>query len=232
MRLFQIFLLLGSFHWALAQDDFLAKQYYNDGEYDKAVVFYEKLLEQNPQRTDYGEALIACYQQLERYVDAENYLLNEIAMGNAYPTLYIELGYNYTLQNLPQKAVEQYDLALKKIDENPSFGYGVGLRFQKYALLDYALKAYNRAMELNPKLDYNYQMARVYGEQGDIEKMYVAYLKLIGEAKASVSNVLRNIDDFITSDPENENNLKLKKILLQNAQKNPDVIWNELLSWL
>ncbi|MCJ7465716.1 MAG: tetratricopeptide repeat protein, partial [Maribacter sp.] len=47
-----------------------------------------------------------------------------------------------------------------------------------------------------------------------------------------VSNVLRNIDDFITSDPENENNLKLKKILLQNAQKNPDVIWNELLSWL
>jgi tetratricopeptide (TPR) repeat protein len=232
LRLFQILLLLGCFHWALGQDDFLAKQYFNDGEYDKAVVFYEKLLEQNPRRTDYGEALIACYQQLERYVDVENYLLNEIAQGNAYPTLYIELGYNYTLQNLPQKAVEQYDLALKKIDENPSFGYGVGLRFQKFALLDYALKAYNRAMELNPKLDYNYQMARVYGEQGDIEKMYAAYLKLLSEAKASLSNVLRSIDDFITSDPENENNLKLKKILLQNAQKNPDILWNELLSWL
>jgi tetratricopeptide (TPR) repeat protein len=232
LRLFKILLLLGSFHWALGQDDFLAKQYFNDGEYDKAVVFYEKLLEQNPRRSDYGEALIACYQQLERYVDVENYLLNEMALGNTYPTLYIELGYNYTLQHLPQKADEQYDLALKKIDENPSFGYGVGLRFQKYALLDYALKAYNRAMELNPKLDYNYQMARVYGEQGDIEKMYAAYLKLLGESKASLSNVLRSIDDFITSDPENENNLKLKKILLQNAQKNPDILWNELLSWL
>ncbi len=232
MRLFQILLLFGSLQWAFSQDDFLAKQYFNDGEYDKAVVFYERLLEQNPRRTDYGEALVACYQQLERYDAVEKYLLDEIALGNAYPTLYIELGYNYTLQNLPLKAVEQYDIALKKIDENPSFGYGVGLRFQKYALLDDALKAYNRAMELNPKLDYNYQMARIYGEQGDIEKMYVAYLKLVSESKTSLSNVLRSIDDFITSDPENENNLKFKKILLQNAQKNPDILWNELLSWL
>ena len=99
-------------------------------------------------------------------------------------------------------------------------------------LLDYALKAYTKAMELNPKLDYNYQMARIYGEQGNIEKMYASYLKLIIEGKTSKSNVLRSIDDFITSDADNENNIKLKKILLQNAQKNPDLLWNDLLSWL
>ena len=232
MRRYIFLLILLPLHLAFAQDDFLAKQYFNDGEFEKAVVFYEKLVDKDPRRTDYAEGLVACYQQLERYTDAENYLLGSIEKGNPYPTLFVELGYNYTLQGTPDKAKQFYDQALAKIDENPNFGYGLGFKFQKYALLDYALKAYIRAMELSPKLDYNYQIARIYGEQGDIEKMFRAYLKLIGDGKASKSNILRSIDDFISSDPENENNVMLKRILLQNAQRTPNLLWNDLLSWL
>ncbi|MGF1560460.1 MAG: tetratricopeptide repeat protein [Flavobacteriaceae bacterium] len=217
---------------ALAQEDFLAKQYLNDGAYEKAVVFYEKLVAQNPNRTDYAEGMIACYQQLERYIDAEKYLLKEISTGKAYPTFYIELGYNYALQKLPEKATSYYDKAISIIDENPNFGYSIGVRFQKYALLAYAIKAYSRAMQLNPNLDYNYQLARAYGEQGDIDKMFRSYLTLIVEEKASMSQVLRNFDDFITGDPEDPNNITLKTILLEGAQKEPNLRWNELLSWL
>ncbi|MFS4493146.1 tetratricopeptide repeat protein [Maribacter sp. 2308TA10-17] len=215
-----------------AQEDFLAKRYFEDGDYEKAVVFYEKLVEKDPRRTDYTEGLIACYQQLERYEDAEKFLLHALEMGRPYPTLFIELGYNYTLQDISEKADQYYNKAIAVIDENPNYGYGIGFRFQKYALLDYALKAYSRAMELNPKLDYNFQMARIYGEQGNIDKMFSAYLVLIRQGKASMSNVIRNFDDFISEDAESENNIKLKTILLQNAQKDPDVIWNQLLSWL
>ncbi|CAZ96289.1 MULTISPECIES: tetratricopeptide repeat protein [Zobellia] len=229
--LYFIAILLITFS-AVAQEDFLAKQYFNDGDFEKAVIYYEKLVEKNPRRTDYTEGLIATYQQLERYTDAEEFLLKKIQEPHVYPTLFIELGYNYTLQNRPEKAKEYYEKAISQIDQNPNYGYGIGYRFQKYALLDEALKAYNKAMELNPQLDYNYQMARIYGEQGNIEKMYVSYLNLISEGKTSKSNVLRSIDDFITADPENENNLILKKTLLQNAQKNPNILWNELLSWL
>ncbi len=232
MRVIYLFIIFGISIGVKAQEDFLAKQYFNDGDFEKAVIFYEKLVDRHPRRTDYAEGLVACYQQLERYTDVEKFLSPQIQAGNAYPTLLIELGYNYTIQNRNEEAVKYYGKALKKIEENPNFGYGIGFRFQKYALLDYALEAYTKAMELNPKLDYNYQMARIYGEQGDIEKMYSSYLKLISEGKTSKSNVLRSIDDFITSDAENENNIKLKKILLQNAQKNPDLLWNDLLSWL
>ena len=232
MKVFCLLVIFFAYASAFSQDDFLAKQYFNDGTYDKAVVFYEKLVIQNPRRTDYAEGLITCYQQLERYAEAEEFLLKEIDQRNAYPTWYIELGYNYTLQNAPEKASEYYRMAISKIVENPNFGYGVGFRFQKYALLDYALKAYSKAMELNPKLNYNYQMARIYGEQGNVEKMYESYLDLISKGKASKSNILRGIDDFITSDPESKNNIAFKKILLQHAQKNPNILWNELLSWL
>ena len=225
---FFTFISLGAF----AQDDFLAKQYFNDGDFEKAVVFYEKLVEKHPRRTDYAEGLVACYQQLEKYAEAESFLLKKIEVGNPYPTIFIELGYNYRLQELPEKAKEYYKKALEAIEQNPNYGYGIGFKFQRYTLLDYALKSYSRAMELNPQLDYNFQMARIYGEQGDIEKMYNSYLELINNGKSSKANVLRNIDHFISSDPTNENNVKLKKILLQKVQKKPDILWNELLSWL
>lgn len=214
------------------QDDFLAKQYFNDGDYEKAVVFYEKLVERNPRRTDYSEGLVSCYQQLERYDDAEQFLLDKVKDEYAFPTFFIELGYNYTLQNESEKAGEYYDKAIQKIEENPNFGYAVGYRFQKYALLDEAIRAYTKAMALKPELNYDFQLARIYGEQGDIEKMYESYLKLITEGKASRSNVLRNIDDFISEDPAAENNVQFRKLLLQNAQKQPNILWNELLSWL
>ena len=232
MRFALLFICLICTSQCWTQEDFLAKQYFKDGEFKKAEVFYKNLAEKNPRRTDYAEGLIACYQQLEKYEEAQAFLLRKIESGNPYPTIYIELGYNYLLQDQTEKAKENYEIALSKIEVNPNYGYGIGFRFQRYALLDYALRAYSKAMELNPELDYNFQMARIYGEQGDIERMYDSYLELISAGKATQTNVLRNLDNFITSDPENPNNLKLKKILLIKAQKNPDILWNEILSWL
>ena len=162
-----------------AQDDFLAKQYLNDGDYGKAVVFYEKLVAKNPRRTDFSEGLVTCYQQLERYDDAEAFLLEKVANDYAMPTFFIELGYNYTLQNQAEKANEYYEMAIDKISVNPNYGYAIGYRFQKYALLDEAIRAYTTAMLLKPDLNYDFQLARIYGEKGEIEKMYQSYLALI-----------------------------------------------------
>jgi len=229
LLLISYFTLLSS---VSAQEDFLAKRYFEDGAFDKAVVFYEKLVEKEPTRIDYAEGLIASYQQLERYEDAENFLLRVLTRAKHDPSFNIELGYNFAIQNNSEKANEYYNKAISVIDENPYYSYGMGIRFQKHALLEYAIKAYSKGMELNPDLDYNYQMARLYGEQGNIDKMFTSYLSLIRKGKSSLSNVLRNFDDFVSEDPEAENNIKLKTILLQSAQKDPNVVWNQLLSWL
>ncbi len=217
---------------ALGQADFLAKQYLNDGDYEKAVVFYERLVNTNPRRPDYVEGLLACYQQLERFQDAEKLLMDRINSRNTSPSLHIELGYNYLLQNMPEKAEIAYEKALTYIDTNPNFGYLIGMRFERYALLDYALRAYSKAMALNPQLDYNYYKARIYGEKGEIEKMYDAFMELLIKGKSPKASILRNIDNFISQNPDNPNNVILKRLLLQKAQSNPDLLWNELLSWL
>ena len=217
---------------ALSQEDFLAKQYFSDGDFEKAVVYYEKLVKQNPSRLDYSEGLAKCYQQLERYLDAEKLIIKQIKSKKGRPTLLIELGHNYALQKLSNEAKTQYEKAVAIAEKKPNYAYNIAIRFQKYTLLNYAAEVYTNAMKKNPQLNYNFQLARIYGEQGAIEKMYQSYLNLLLEGKTSTSNVTRSINDFITSDATNENNIKLKKVLLQNAQKNPNILWNEFLSWL
>ncbi|SHJ69872.1 Tetratricopeptide repeat-containing protein [Maribacter aquivivus] len=224
------YLALSTF--AFAQDDFLAKQYFADGDFEKAVVFYEKLVEKNPRRTEYVQDLVACYQQLERYQEAENFLNQRLNDRNPYPTLLIDLGYNYALQEKEEMAQTYYDKALDIISKNPNYGYAIGLQFQKYSLLDMAIKAFQTSMKLNPALNFNFQLARIYGEQGNVEAMYNSYLNLVIDGKTSKSNILRSIDDFVSEDAEDKNNILLKKVLLERAQKNPDILWNELLSWL
>ena len=224
------YLSLATFSWA--QDDFLAKQYFADGDFEKAVVFYEKLVEKNPRRTEYAQDLVACYQQLERYEDAGEFIKTRLKDRNPYPTLLVDLGYNHALQEQPEMAQNYYDQALDIIPKNPNYGYAIGLQFQKYSLLDMAISAFEKSMQLNPALDFNFQLARIYGEQGNVEAMYNAYLNLVMDGKTSKSNILRSIDDFVSENPEDTNNIILKKVLLERAQKNPDIIWNELLSWL
>ncbi len=231
MRLFLIFAFC-ILQAGIAQEDFLAKQYFNDGDFEKALVYYERLVSQQPRRPDFAEGLVACYQQLERYEEAENFLLARIDEGVAFPTIYVDLGYNHRLQGEDIEAEAAYEKALAHIDENPNFGYGIGFRFQKYTLLPYALTAYKKAMALNPRLNYRFQIAKIYGELGEIENMFDAYLGLLVDGNANRNGILRNMENFISAEPEADNNQILKKLLLRRAQKQPNVLWNELLSWL
>jgi tetratricopeptide (TPR) repeat protein len=232
MRWLPFLALLLTLTGLAGQEDFLAKQYFNDGEFEKAVVFYEKLVERNPRRTDYTEKLVNCYQQLEAYDTAISFLSARIETGYAYPTLLIDLGYTYLLNDQPEASEPWYQQALLAVEENPNLGYGIGFKFQRYTLLDYALKAYRRAMELNPELDFNFQIARIYGEQGRISDMFEAYIDLLAQRPSAKPNVLRVLESFVADQAQNENNLLLKRVLLRRAQKQPDPLWNELLSWL
>ncbi|MDG1571187.1 tetratricopeptide repeat protein [Robiginitalea sp. M366] len=225
-----LFLLLALV--ARGQEDFLARQYFSDGAFEKAVVFYEKLAAENPRRTDYTERLVQCYRQMEAFDKAISYLQGRIETGTAYPTLYIDLGYTYLMAGYSEQAQNWYRKALDLVADNPNLGYGIGNKFQQYTLLDQALEAYRLAMERNPELDFNFQIARIYGEQGKIGDMYEAYANLLAQRPSAMPNVIRVWEAFISPDPAASNNQMLRRVLLTRAQKNPDPLWNELLSWL
>ena len=99
-------------------------------------------------------------------------------------------------------------------------------------MLEYALKAYERAMEANPSVNYNFQIAFIYGEKGEITNMFNTYLDLVVISENYLSTTKNHIGKFISDDPKNEHNISLKRLLIKRLQNNPHTSWNNLLSWL
>jgi len=231
MRTFLFILLLFSITAVSAQKDLLAKNYFEQGEYEKALTLYTKLYE-NSKRYDYFKAIVATHQQLENYTEAEKMLIEKLQAPRVSPQLYVELGHNYALQQKDSLADINYNKAIDYIETNPMYANTIGESFEKYSLLNQAISTYELAMQLNPERDFNYQLAALYGEQGDIEKMFISYLQLIKTNFAYKNLAQRNFSSYITEDPLNEANVILRKILLKKLQENPNVLYNELLSWL
>lgn len=215
-----------------AQEQQLAFQYFRNGNYEKAVSFYEILHKKHRYNTSYTNYLIDCYQQLEKFEKVENVVNNQLKKFPNQEYLYVKLGYNYQLQHLQEKATLNYQKALKAIEKKPPTGYLIGKTFQNSNLLNYALLSYKKAMKLNPSLNYYFQIATIYGEKAEIENMFNTYLDLISNNNNYLPIAKNRIGKFITNDAENKYNILFKNILLKRLQNNPKSSWNKLLSWL
>ncbi len=216
----------------MGQSQILAKNYFDQGEYEKAITIYEKLVLQNPGRLDFLKSLVETNQQLQQFDVAENLLLNKLNSERIIPQFYVELGYNYSLQENDSLANKNYQIAVDFVERSPNYIFNVGKALEKYNLLDYAVMAYEKVMVTNPRLDFNMQLARIYGEQGNHEKMFVKYVDLIEKNPSNKNLAQRNFSFYITEDPNNEGNVILRKILIKKIQNDPNILFNELLSWL
>ncbi|WP_372794772.1 tetratricopeptide repeat protein [Lutibacter sp.] len=215
-----------------AQEPQLASQYFSNGDYEKAASIYKVLYEKHSYNTSYLNYLIDCYHQLENFDEITAVVNKQLKSNPNQEYLYVELGYSYQLQHLQEKANLYYEKAIAGIENSPNSGYLVGKTFQDNHLLDYALLAYKKAMELNSSVNYSFQIAFIYGEKGEIENMFNTYLDLVSSSENYVSPVKNYIGQFISEDSENEHNVSLKRLLLKRLQSNPQNSWNELLSWL
>lgn len=214
-----------------SQNATLAKDYFQKGEYEKALIEYKKLYAKSSSNINYINQVISTYQQLERYDEAESFIL-KLMERIKYPAFIVELGYNYQLKNDLEKADENYQKAISTIDAKASNVFAVARSFQTHSLLNEAVISYEKAAAMNPDYNFNIQLAQIYGEQGNIEKMFNSYINFAESNPVVVRDVKRAVNDFITEDGNNENNILFRKLLLKKMQQEPNILWNELLSWL
>jgi len=224
-----VFLVTAS---GFSQSSALARNYFQQGEFEKSLHVYERLRKQQPRRLDYLKGQVENLQELERFQEAEAEIKKLMAITSSYPQLYVFLGYNFALQNNPEAAAENYQKAIDEVAANVQFAYNVGRTFRDYNLLDHAVQVYEMAMAENDKMNFSTQLAQIYGEQGNLEKMFGSYLDILEKNNAFKSSAQRYFSQYITEDPSNEANVIFRRTVLQRSQKTPDIIYNELLSWV
>ena len=133
--------------------DQLAQNYFDKGDFEKALISYEELLKNQPSNSNYFLKNIECLQQTKQLDKAEAKILerlNNYKQGN----LLVELGFNYKLKKDEAKAKKYFDLAIDKIRKNPSDVFSISTSFDKKIILDYALLAYQTASQTDAKMNF------------------------------------------------------------------------------
>ena len=225
-----LFILVFSSFWVSAQNEQLAMDYFEKGEFQKALTLFEEISSKQPSNYFFFQRVIECYQQLQQYEKAEAAITKRKDKYNQ-PLLFIELGYNHQLQKNTDKAEKNYDLAIQEVDKEPNYAYQVANSFEKKVLLTWALKTYETAQKKNPNLNFDYQTAMLQGQLGNLEVMLNKLLDYGFNTPDGTPMVQNQLTRFLMDDSDGTFAATIRKNLLLRTQKSQDVYWNQFLSW-
>lgn len=213
-----------------AQNEQLAQNYFEKGEFEKALVIYQDLYKTNPNNTYFIQRIAASYQQLKQYDAAEKFLIERVEKLKQ-PQLYVELGYNYQLKKDQPKADKNYRIAIDAVTENPGNVYMVANSFEQKVLVEQAIKTYEAAQAANKSLNFDYQLALLQGQSGNIDLMIEKLLSYAYNNPQNLAVVQNQLTRFMNEESQETFNASLRKALLVQTQKTQDIFWNQFLSW-
>ena len=214
-----------------AQNEQLALQYFEDGSFEKALSIFEENAKKQPSNYYFFQKIIECQQELQQYDKAEKAIIERKTKYNQ-PILLIELGYNFQLQKKEAEAKKQYELALREVEKEPNYAYQIASTFEKKVLLDWALKSYEIAQKAKPALNFDYQMAMLQGQLGNLDLMLEKLLDYGYNNQENTALVQNQLTRFLADDATGSFAESIRKNLLLKIQKSQDSYWNQSLSWL
>ena len=214
-------------------DEQLAAQYFQEGDFEKAIMYYERLYKGQP--TDYYyEQLFKSYVGLNNVESAEKLVKDHSKRRKDDPRFPIDLGTLYRMTGDDDKALKEFEKALKLMRPEQGHIRQVANSFARANELDLALKAYERGHKiLKDGQSFHFEIANIYAMKGDVNAMVTAYMDLLTANEAylqSVQNSLSRYMDFETAD---DRSAVLRTELLRRIQKDPQrTIFQELLIWM
>lgn len=211
----------------------LAQYYYNNGEFDKAVVYYQTLYSKSPTKV-YFVRYFDCLIKVKNRKEAEKILKRQINSNRKDVELKIMLGLFYE-EDKDIKATEKiFSELIADLSPNPTQIIELSNAFRSKNKIDFALKALEKGRKLlKDSYPLNVQFAEIYASNGDFDNMFkelINLLELSITQKSAVQNTLMRFIDF--TNPESKEFKSLKSILLEKTQKNMDnIIYSEMLIW-
>lgn len=212
-------------------DEQLAAQYFRNREFDKAVVLYKKLYEEQNASVYYTYYLY-CLIELEEFKVAEKLAKKQI---QAYPErlkYMVDLGHVYNEAGEPGKAKRQFDHTLKELPANKNAIKEVANAFLYRGQTEYAIEVYEKGRKL---LDYPFylELGNLYRQTRNYSQMVESYLDCVEYDYFMITTVQSRLQNVLSDDPDGDISEYLRVALLKRVQKDPEkVYFSEMLLWL
>lgn len=234
ISIFSLLLIGIACHAQKNNDDKLAMQFYDQKEYDKAVVYFDKLYDKIPDA--YYTYYYKCLIETKDYIKAEKITKKQIKRSDGNVYLYVRLGNVYKLQGNPDKEKEQYNKAIKEVIPEQNTIFSLAHAFEDEELYDYAIDVYKKGRkQTSDTYPYYYEIADLYKKKGDLKAMVNEYLDAIEFRESELYTAQANLQQSLGYDEKNGgfNNPILKQELQKRIQQSPDkLIFSEFLIFL
>lgn len=230
-----ILLLLPFLLSAQSTDEQLAQQAFSNREYEKAVVYYEKLYDKNSDK--FYQNYFTCLLHIKEFRKAEKIAKKMLKSSPGMIATYLDLAAVYLADGSDsKKAEEQYTKAIKEI-RDISQVYVLAQRFLDIKQFDYAIQTYQKGGKLEGgAYPFSYEMADVYQLKGDLKSMIKIYLDVLEDrGESELYMVQTRLSASLGYDDEDSgiSHPLLKTELLRRIQSNPDkTVLAEMLVWI
>ncbi|MES2800358.1 MAG: tetratricopeptide repeat protein [Bacteroidota bacterium] len=223
-----------SLHAQTDTDQQLALHYYNNGEFDKALSYYDRIFAKDPSKFNFNR-LYDCYMATNQYKEAEKLLKKQVAANRFDVDYKVMLGQFYEAQKEDDKANEIYADLIQNLTANPSEIVNLFNSFRGKGKNDLAFQTIEKGRKLlKQSYPLHFQFAEYYGATSQTEKMIGEYLDLLDFNEGyqlTIQNMISR--QFDLSDENSKEYTLLKTALLERTQKKVEaVIYPEMLIWL
>lgn len=212
-------------------DEQLAAQYFKNGEYDKAEVYYQKLYKRYNDEFFY-RYYIDCLLKLEEFKKAERDIEKRIRKEED-PTLYVQLGQVYKTSGEDRKAQQTY---AKAVQEMPPMQREIERLAEAFAANNewqQVVQVYEKGRRvLNGLYRYRFELAEAHLKLGDLDRALDEYLSALTDNGAQVGKVRAELLTIFEDDASGSKREYFEETLIGRIQRAPQqTAFSELLIW-
>lgn len=207
----------------------LAREYFEKGDYAKAEIIYEALITDNTRFAriypEYLKTLLA----LKKYRDAEKLVKKTIKKVPDNPDYEIDLGLVYAAAGNTENSKKQFEKIISQL--TPPKVRATAQAFAQRDLPGYVEKTYLAGRKLeNNKLAYVGELMQHYTNQRQNDKLMDEVLNLVEVNPGQVAYAQNMLQNSLKDEKEFE---ALERTLISRVQKNPEQnTLSELLLWV
>ena len=126
--------------FGFCQNEQLANNYFDRGEFEKALVSYEELLKSQEGNFNYFQRTIECYQQLQQFEKAQNDFKKAHLLDTLDYTVYHYQYKHYVLKGELDSAIMAINSAIKIDPNDPEHYYNLAKIFERQGKNSLAIK--------------------------------------------------------------------------------------------
>jgi len=210
----------------------LARQYASTGECDKAIVYFEKWYSTDPYNS--YKPYLLCLTELKEFDKAEKLIRKQIKKIPTNASLWVDMGNLSAAQGKTKDAESNYQKAIKSLFPDVQQVLNLGTTFSEARMYKYAEATYLRGRQLTgDTYPYSFELADLYAQQSEYQKMIDEYLGLLEFNPAYLPNLQTVLQNKIAFDTKGDLSDVIRTSLLRKIQKEPaKTMYSELLYWL